>query len=126
MKRKDRNFLMEAVFTVLLYIGVIILIIGLLFTFLDVMQFTMVKNFIYNEFWHAMAFIAVSIFYIHRITFYLCRQVRSLLRDFAGFKSYEERLEDENLELKDALLAFRKMRDDELREELERLKETDH
>jgi len=126
MKRTDRKLLVkgfiDGIVTVVVYIGIILGVLGLIFTFVDVMQFPIVQDFIYHQFWHAMAFLVVSIFYLHRMVRYLFREGLSLLRDYAGHESYEQRIEKENLELKEENLEL-KEENLELKEENLELKE---
>jgi len=90
----------------IIYTGVLILTLGIVFTFLDIMQMDIVQDFIYKQFWHAMAFMVISFFYISRLINFLFREAKHILRDLTGYKSYEERLEEENLNLKIELEAL--------------------
>lgn len=100
LDKGQKKALSQAFISFLVYSGVLILVLGLVFTFIDFLNLDIVKNFLYKDFWHSMALLAVTLFYMQRMVRYLFREAQCLLRDFAGVKSYTQRLEEENMELK--------------------------
>lgn len=95
----------QAFITILTYTAVTILILGLIITFVDMMELSIVKNFL-KDFWHSMAFMAVSLFYVRRMVRFLFGETRNFLRSF-GYISGEEMLAQENLELKEELKRWK-------------------
>jgi len=92
MNKEDKEKLKKAIPEILCYLAWMVLVLGLVFTFVDVLQMPIVQNYIEGEFWHSMALMAVSLYVMFRLNDWYLYKIKKFFRQ----NSYESTLEKEN------------------------------